>query len=326
MNPKRTQQQAKGSIGTAAFDLFVTRELGWIFRPVHQENDFGIDGYVDIVDKGKVSGKGIAVQIKCGSSYVSKTTSGGIRYDGEIKHLNYYTNLPQPVVLVVLDKNGENGFWAHFELEKTLPSESSEKWWMEIPISNMLEPSVAETWRKIAGPVIDKTTEFEVEWARDRFNSLCTYLIVALEKESIVACNDEFLFLWQSKLLKTRKMMLKKRGCIEFWFPGWQEDSRELYEIDEVRNYFAKTLKNGFPWIYWLEPTGSFGCTYELLFFCCNDIHISNVENGVNYVEATGGLEPIQKWIETNFHNLNAFTDANNIPVEINEESSENLI
>ncbi|TWU44628.1 hypothetical protein Poly51_58970 [Rubripirellula tenax] len=263
MNPKRTTQQTRGSIGAAAFDLYVNRELGWIFRPVHQEDDFGIDGYVDIVQDGQVTGKGIAVQIKCGSSYVGKKTPGGIRYDGEIKHLNYYMNLAQPVVLIVLDETGNNGTWAHFELEKTLPTDSEERWWMEIPITNELNASVAQRWTEIAGPVADRMTEFEVEWSRDRFHSTATHLIVALEKESVVACDDESLFLWQSKLLKTRKMMLEKRASIEFWFPGWQNDSRELYEIPEVRSYFAKTLENGFPWIYWLDPSGEFGCTYD---------------------------------------------------------------
>jgi hypothetical protein len=267
MNPKRTIQQTRGSIGTAAFDLFVNRDLGWIFRPVHQENDFGIDGYLDIVDQGQVTGKGLAVQVKCGSSYVAKKTSGGIRYDGEIKHLNYYMNLPQPTILIVLDEHGTNGVWAHFELEKTLPADSQDRWWMEIPDSNVLDASVAPHWLKIAGPILDKTHEFEEEWARDRFNSKCTNLIVALEKESVVACNDDSLFHWQSKLLKTRDMMLKKRASVDFWFPDWQDDSRELYEIPEVRSYFMKALEDGFPWIYWLEPEGRFGCTYDLLFF-----------------------------------------------------------
>ncbi|TWU60350.1 hypothetical protein Poly51_06250 [Rubripirellula tenax] len=58
---------------------------------------------------------------------------------------------------------------------------------------------------------------------------------------------------------------------------------------------------------------------YDILFFCCNEINISRVENGMNYVEATGGPESMQKWVNKNYDNLNIFTDANNIPMEINK-------
>jgi hypothetical protein len=44
--------------------LFVNRELGWVFRPVHQENYFGIDGYIDVVESGEITGASLAVQIK----------------------------------------------------------------------------------------------------------------------------------------------------------------------------------------------------------------------------------------------------------------------
>ena len=142
MNPKRTRQQAQGNIGSAAFELFVNRDLGWVFRPVHQEYDFGIDGYIDVIDNGEVTGASLAVQIKCGKSYIAKKTPGGIRYDGEIKHLNYYSNLRVPVLLVVFDENGENGHWVVFQLEKSLPAKSDDRWWIEIPETNILQASV----------------------------------------------------------------------------------------------------------------------------------------------------------------------------------------
>ena len=62
-------------------------------------------------------------------------------------------------------------------------------------------------------------------------------------------------------------MMLEKRASVEFWFQGWQTDTRELYEIEEVRKYMHATVEHGFPWIYWLEPDVLW-VGYQLLFSC----------------------------------------------------------
>ncbi|GFE68609.1 DUF4365 domain-containing protein [Chroococcus sp. FPU101] len=88
--PKQNKSQEIGRKGEVYFSHYVTTVLGWIYRTVPQESDFGIDGFVDIVINGSVTGKSIAVQIKCGDSYISKLTAGGFRYDGENRHLNYY--------------------------------------------------------------------------------------------------------------------------------------------------------------------------------------------------------------------------------------------
>ncbi|MFM4731923.1 DUF4365 domain-containing protein [Aeromonas salmonicida] len=112
--PKYGEQQMTGNRGEIFFENFVTKSLGFIYRKVHRENDFGIDGYVDIVDSHQVTGRSIAVQIKCGDSYLSKMSDGGIRYSGENKHLNFLMNLNCPVILVVMDSSCLIGYWSVF--------------------------------------------------------------------------------------------------------------------------------------------------------------------------------------------------------------------
>ena len=322
MNPKRTIQQLRGTVGAVSFELFVTRELAWVYRPVHQENDYGIDGYIDIVEDGEVTGAGLAVQIKCGQSYVRKRTTGGIRYDGEIKHLNYYANLRQPVLLIVLDANGENGHWVEFELNKTLPSDSPDRWWIEIPSANVLSSIVSSSWSAIAGPTIDMMPAFQAEWSSHQFNDICTNLIVAIRKDAVIHCDTEPLFRWQSRLLKTRQMMLEKRGSVEFWFEGWSDDPRELCDIPEIRKFYTKTVADLFPWIYWLEPD-RFWQGYKLLFACGCDVTTSAL--GDRTWAMPQGREALEQWVDANFHCLNTFTDDNGIETEINRECSENL-
>jgi len=89
-NIKRVKKT--GKIGESYINIFVHQQLEWIYRSVPQESDFGIDGYIDIIKNEFVTGQTIGIQIKCGDSYYNKRTEGGIRYDGENKHLNFYIN------------------------------------------------------------------------------------------------------------------------------------------------------------------------------------------------------------------------------------------
>jgi hypothetical protein len=321
--PKRTVQQKRGGIGEAAFDLFVNRDLGWVFRPVHQEHDFGIDGFVDVVIDDELTGSSLAIQIKCGSTFVAKKTSGGIRYDGQLKHLNYYANINHPVILVVLDENGENGYWCEFQLERTMPGGSDDRWWIEIPDANRLDGSVHDRWREIAGPTWDVAEEMREEWETDRMISWATHLNYCITKQDVIDCDTQPLIDWQTKLTKTSDMTLAKRGKCEFWFEGWQTDSRELFEIPEIRSYYEKTVEQEFPWIYWLQPDETWS-GYMLLLSCLCPIKTKIPVHGTNYIE-TNGAQTVVDWMNHQFHHLNLFTDKHGFDIEINKELSMNL-
>lgn len=321
-NPKRTISQVRGNIGSASFELFVNRDLNWIFRPVHQEHDFGIDGYIDIVENGEVTGASIAVQIKCGESYLSKKTLGGYRYEGSIKHLNFYENIQESVILIILNADGREGWWAEFKLSKTLPGNNEDTWWLEVPEQNKLSSKVSTFWAEIAGPVQDHSETIQKQWLRDHLYSVSTNLIYGINKKHILSNNIAPLFEWQDELTKTKEMMLAKRGKIDFWFPEWLDDERELYQIPEVRKFMKSTLEHGFPWIFWLQP-GVPWSSYKLLFSCTTAVE-SDIRVG-NRMRIETGPEARAEWIMLIFHNLNMFTENNNLSEDINREMSGNL-
>ncbi len=59
--PKEKDNINIGKAGQAFFQYFVINQLRFDYRPVHQENDFGIDGYIEIISNQKVTGKSLAV-------------------------------------------------------------------------------------------------------------------------------------------------------------------------------------------------------------------------------------------------------------------------
>lgn len=74
-------------------------EHGSIFRTVHEENDVGIDGFIEYVENENATGQMIAVQVKSGDSYLNKKKDGFIFYVDK-EHLNYWNEFSLPVILI----------------------------------------------------------------------------------------------------------------------------------------------------------------------------------------------------------------------------------
>jgi len=101
--PKRRKSNLTGAIGETYFQNFVNEALGCLYHPVHQENDFGIDGYIELVSGENVTGKLVGIQLKHGNSYFKNKTQYGYKYTGESKHINYYLNKGLPIFIILMD-------------------------------------------------------------------------------------------------------------------------------------------------------------------------------------------------------------------------------
>ena len=55
--PKLSKSAKLGEQGVLNVERLINEEFGWLFRRVHQEHDFGINGHIDIVlPDGSVTG------------------------------------------------------------------------------------------------------------------------------------------------------------------------------------------------------------------------------------------------------------------------------
>lgn len=61
--PKYNKSNKTGRKGLNLLTTIVESELGWIVRPTHQEDNFGIDAYIDVIIDGYVTRKSIAIQV-----------------------------------------------------------------------------------------------------------------------------------------------------------------------------------------------------------------------------------------------------------------------
>jgi len=317
--PKYGKSQRFGKAGESFINSFVHHKLGWIYRSVHQESDFGIDGYVDIVTNENVTGQTIGIQVKCGDSFFNRKTEGGIRYDGEKKHLNYYLNCPFPIVLVVLKSDCSEGKWVEFNANITSPSKNG--WWIEIPEKNVLDLSVKADWEFVAGPVSDNSEKIALLWQVNDTLDKTDFGVYLIHKDDVLSCNFAGLRHVIDRLSRNRESLLKNRGTLEVLIAGYDDDAREAYEIPEIRHWYRKSIEAGIPWFYFLGKQANGMGLIVLLLACC-DTEVKWTKSGNTYVEIAD-VHQVLEWFDQNYGNLNRFTQDKGLPLEINKEMSD---
>lgn len=115
----------------------VVNAHGSIFREIHQENDIGIDGIIEIVKDQKSEGLLVAVQIKSGESYTRKNQ---FVVNVNQEHLDYWQNFILPVVMVCYSPNNNLLGWTSINryiedsLRERLPIRS-----IAIPFQNVFD-------------------------------------------------------------------------------------------------------------------------------------------------------------------------------------------
>lgn len=248
--PKYSKSAQTGELGVNLVASVVSESLGWIFKRNHQETDFGIDGYIEVVrEDGCVTGKMMAVQIKCGSSFFSEENRWGYVYRGENKHFNYLSNCPIPVLILLCNPITKNIYWELFDPIKT--ERTDKAWKMNVPKNLMSESK--KNIIDLLSDEIDYLSELEVFWGVNKIITEYTDIShIPIPKEEVIKSNFSDLIAFFDRLRVTKEFAYKQQGTVEISFWGYENDPRELLEIPEVLSY-AKEIGKIIP---------------DLFFFC----------------------------------------------------------
>lgn len=320
--PKRSLQNLRGSSGQSYFQFFIENELGWIYHPVDQRNDFGIDGYIEIVKEGNATGKLFGIQIKHGNSYFLSKAKIGYIFNGENKHLNYYLNNRCPIIIIILDGKFERCLWQLFDIEFTSPSIHG--WTIEIPSRNRLDKSVADIWQTFVGPVLDYESEIRRNWELDKIITNSEMIFLSIPKSEVELCSFDTILKFINRISKNDKMKLQLRSRLELYFPDYKEDKRELFEISEVLIWFRQAMSEKIPFAYFLNYSIK---NYSLFLICysLNTNSVKNIEKSPHKIQMEYSSQVVSNIMETLWENLNSYCDDNLIPEEINKEISDGL-
>ena len=236
--PKRRKTDVTAEIGVNLVSTIVNDDFGWVFRRTHQEHDFGVDGYIDYVDSnGGVTGQFIAVQIKTGNSYLSK--SGSVHWYMDTKeHLNYFLNLPTPIVLIICDPSSKKCYWAVLKKEEVEFKGNS--WRFPIPKSETLNKNSIEKFKRLFGDSIDHLAEFKEDQELLNLATSSSFIQYRVPRDDIESNNITNLQSFLSRITRNEKLTLEVQGKLYIGTYGYEGDSREVFQIKDVRKWAKK--------------------------------------------------------------------------------------
>jgi len=214
-------------LGVNAVEAIILKEFKWAFReqPV---SDYGIDAIIEEMSGEKPTGKLIALQIKSGQSYFKKRR-GSYVYNGEMRHLDYWTQHSLPVFIILHNPTDQTTVWQKVERSAARVHESG--WSIDIPITNKLDKASKRFFeRNIAS---DDASERRFYFATDS----ATMKSFAEKKAVYLKVYD-----WVNKSLNIRG--------VDIFF-----DDYNRKEPDFTLNYWAagysvhEFVRKRFPWL-----------------------------------------------------------------------------
>lgn len=319
--PTRRHSDVVAEVGVNIVSTIVNDELGWIFRRNHQEHDFGVDGYIDYVnDDGGVTGKFLAIQIKTGGSYLNK--SGTVHWYSDTKeHLNYFLNLPVPIILAVCDPDSNRCYWA--QLRKEDVDFRGDTWRFPIPKSQILSKRSADKIKKILGPEDDHLAEFEEDRNFTSLVESSSFIQYCVPREDVENRNISNLKTFLARITRNEKLVLAVQGKLYISTYGYESDAREVFQIKDVRKWARKARKKLNYW-YLCANKGDIPSTLTWVAAATSNVDAELVlgPDGTPVYRISGSPKEIWEFEKECFHGLNEATDRWGWSVRRNYEIS----
>jgi hypothetical protein len=267
--PQYGASAKQGTRGVAIVSRIVDEGFGWLFKRNHQEHDFGIDGQIEVVTKaGSVTGQMLACQIKCGPSFFGETNRWGYVYRGETKHFNYLANYPVPVLIVICDPKTQECIWERFHATDVQVTEGG--WKMTIPFDNKLSCSKSEL-EAMLPPVTDQLSPLREYWKVNNIFFRYEVILFMVDRPEVEAMDASRARGFRSRLCASKDLMMHCQGKIDIIFHGYNDEPRELFEIEEVRKYVA-LLSEAIPELFFFSRTEEPATTLTLFVFCLGGV------------------------------------------------------
>jgi len=315
--PKRRNTDVTAELGVNLVSSIVNDDFGWIFRRTHQEHDFGVDGYIDYVNSdGGVTGQFMAVQIKTGTSYLSKT--GTVHWYSDTKeHLNYFLNLPTPIVLIICDPLSKVCYWALLKKEEV--EFKGDSWRFPIPKSEVLDKSSASKFRQLFGDSIDHLAEFEEDQELLNLAESSSFIQYSVPREDIEAKNISNLKSFLNRITRNEKLTLEVQGKLYIGTYGYENDSREVFQIKDVRKWAKKARKKINCW-YLCASGGDIPSTLSWMAACTTNIESELIvqPSGRTGYQIEGMPKEWSEFVTECFHGLNIASDKWGWPTRLN--------
>jgi hypothetical protein len=241
-----------GEVGVNIISTIINNDFKWIFRRNHNEHDFGIDGFIDIItNEGAITGQTIAIQIKTGVSYFQQEESKGFIFNGDRKHLNYYSNIGSPVIIILCNPDSNKVYWELFDINKIDGNDKS--WKMVIPKKQIFSQSTKTKLLEIVGPPMNILNDIEESWKINRQMEEADYIYFTIERNDIEKNNTDKIIDFFNRLQLNDKLTKATQGKVELFIDGYNNDKRELWEIPTVKKYVKRIEPKIKYWFFFIN-------------------------------------------------------------------------
>ena len=107
----------------------------------------------------------------------------------------------------------------------------------------------------------------------------------------------------------TKELAYECKGKLEICLFGYDDDPRELFEIEEVRQYVA-LLDEALPELFFFVPTGKPASTLRLFIFCLMPVSWEGDRSTRDVTRRViVDLEPMGEFLERHFVGLNLMSE-----------------
>lgn len=317
--PRYHPNKSKEKAGLRAVATVIEDGFGWSFRETDLADDYGVDAFADCVVDGNVTGKCLALQIKCGDSHFTARGEDGFYFVGEMKHLNYYGNMAMPVIIVVCDASAKHAWWFRFDHEAIEPA--GQHWKMFVPWAQKFDAHLKAAWLSIAGPAWDYFDETQLKWAVDSMLRRHQLIWLMVDRRDIERLDVSFYKRLFDRFVKNRSLRMDLRGKVMFTVYGYDDDPRELWEIPEVRAWMAIAEPEIKYWLWFmsLDPKVD---SMRLLQYCVSLVHRKNVKPEIGDLALHIDVKDRRMFLDRHFGWLNELCAQFSIPEKINREVS----
>ena len=332
--PKLNQTKNIGDAGVNLVASVINNDFKWIFRKNHDENDFGIDGYIDIVsDNGNVTGQSIALQIKAGKSFFRIKSKNGFTFYGEMKHLNYYRNHQIPVLIVICNLEKELCYFSVFDENRIEPTKTS--WKINIKLNNKLITSSKRKIINLLPPLKEDITQIKEHWSQNSLFEKSSVIYYSVSFDEIKKLNTKPILDFIKRLTVNDNLYRKVQGKLEVTISGYTNDSRELFEISKVRKWVRKIEKKKIPWFF-LSCTNEYARWLHIYYLSLINVKVLthprlNSKKIIEHYKSKGSLPQsklefdkmeFSEVLNLNFERLNKITDKLGLSNKLNEAIS----
>lgn len=325
--PKYQKSNQIGEQGITILKEIIETDLNWIFRPNHLEHDFGIDAYIDVVsENGSVTGKSIALQVKAGDSYFKEENEIGWVFRGQMAHLNYYLNHDIPVLIVLVDISNKKAFWCHCNPNKTIAA--GENWKIYVPSSQELNAKSKKDLEKFISPIKDYASQLEYFWKTNKLLNEAGMLSLLVDKNEIEKGEIQHIKSAFERLESNPDLLLSKKGKVDIWINGYDNDSRELYEIKEITNWVQLFMQKIKGWSFFLskEPYATFLRVIQLSNMDYEITNETRILHGRKQKKIIFDFSSGVPFLETTFEDLNTFCMKHNISEKSNIKITDKIM